>query len=227
MGRPARATALPAMQPAERAAAELDRIGTVITCRKGHTLVEEGDPAEHVFKVKSGVLRAVSLLPDGRRCIGNFLLPGDFLGLTDDESYSHSIEAMAECELIRYTRSSFEAMLDRDPRNGHRFFDVMRKELSAVQDHLMLLSRKSAVERLASFLLTFADRNVGAGAVGNRHIELPMNRADMGDYLALRVETISRLLQVLKNRRIIDLPTSHSVALLRKDVLRQLSEGNR
>ena len=226
LGRPGHVRALPTMQPAERVAAELDRVGTTIACRKGQTLVEEGDPAEYIFKVTSGALRAVRLLPDGRRYVANFLMPGDFLGLADGESYSHSIEALADAGLMRYTRSSFEAMLDRDPRAGRRFFGVMCKELSAVQDRLLLLGRKTAAERLASFLLTMADRKAGNGGAREREIELPMNRSDMADYLGLRIETVCRLLTDLKHRRVIDRPSIHSVVLLRRDVLETESEGN-
>ena len=73
-------SAMPAKSPMERVAAEFDRIGMSVTCRKGQMLVREGDPAEHVFKVTSGALTAVRLLLNGRRHIGNFLMPGDFFG---------------------------------------------------------------------------------------------------------------------------------------------------
>jgi len=214
------------MQPAERTAAELDRAGTTVVCRRGQTLVEEGDPAEYIFKVVSGTLRSVRLLADGRRYVASFHMPGDFLGLADSENYNHSIEALGDAGLMRYTRTSFEAMLDRDPHAGRRFFGVMRKELSAAQDRLLLLGRKTAAERLASFLLTLADRKAGENGANNREIELPMNRSDMADYLGLRIETICRLLSDLKQRRIIDLPGIHSVVVLRRDLLESESEGD-
>jgi CRP/FNR family transcriptional regulator, anaerobic regulatory protein len=188
--------------------------------------VQEGDRAEYIYKVTSGALRAVRLLPDGRRYIANFLMPGDFVGLTEGESYGHSIEAISDAGLLRYARSSFESLLDRDPRAGRRFFGVMCKELTAVQDRLLLLGRKTATERLASFLLAMADRKARAnGGNGQGRVELPMNRSDMADYLGLRIETICRLLTDLKSRRIIDLPDIHSVVLLRRDELEELSEG--
>jgi len=210
---------------AERVAAELDRAGTTVACRKGKTLVEEGDPAEYIFKVVSGAIRAVRLLADGRRYVASFHMPGDFLGLADGESYSHSFEALADASLIRYTRTSFEAMLDRNPGAGRSFFGILRKELSAAQDRLLLLGRKTAAERLASFLLSLADRNSGNNDAGDGAIELPMNRSDMADYLGLRIETVCRLLTDLKHRRIIDLPGIHSVMVLRRDLLETESEG--
>lgn len=225
LARSGQARALPMHPIPERGAGELERMGVAMLCRKGQALVQEGDRAEYIYKVTSGALRAVRLLPDGRRYIANFLMPGDFIGLTEGDGYAHSIEAISDAGLLRYARSSFESLLDRDPRAGRRFFGVMCKELTAVQDRLLLLGRKTATERLASFILAMADRKAGANGNGQARVELPMNRSDMADYLGLRIETICRLLTDLKSRRIIDLPDIHSVVLLRRDELEELSEG--
>jgi len=127
---------------------------------------------------------------------------------------------------MRYTRASFESTLDRDPGAGRRLFDVMRKELAAAQDLLLLLGRKTAAERLATFLLTLDDRKADNHGGGDRRIKLPMNRSDMADYLGLRIETVCRLLTDLKHRHIIDLPSIQSVIVLRRDLLEAESEGN-
>ena len=224
--RPNHLRAMPAMPQAERVVAELDRTGTAVLCRRGQTLVKEGDPAEYIFRVVSGALRAVRLLADGRRHVASFLVSGDFVGLVDGETYGSSVEALGDSKLMRCSRSRFEAMLERDPRAGREFFGVMRRELSAAQDRLLLLGRKTAPERLASFLLGLADRKAGQNGAGICEIELPMNRADMADYLGLRIETICRLLSGLKHRRIIDLPDVHSVVVLRRDLLEDESEAN-
>ncbi len=207
-------------------ATEPDRAGTVVSCRKGQTLVEEGHRAAYIFKVVSGALRTVRFLPDGRRHVASFHLPGEFIGLADDGLYGHSVEALSDARLVRYTRTSFEATLERDPGAGRRLFDVMRKELAAAQDRLLLLGRKTAAERLATFLLTLIDRKSDSHGAGDREIELPMNRSDMADYLGLRIETVCRLLTDLKHRHIIDLPSIHSVVVLRRDLLEDESEGN-
>src|SRR5271156_4132180 len=113
--RPVHLRGLPTMLSAEWPAAELDRAGTVVLCRKGQTLVEAGDPVEYIFKVLSGALRAVRLLADGRRHVASFHVSGDFVGLADGETCNHSIEALGDARLMRYNRASFDAMLDRDP----------------------------------------------------------------------------------------------------------------
>lgn len=223
--RPVHLRGLPTMLSAEWPAAELDRAGTVVLCRKGQTLVEAGDPVGYIFKVLSGALRAVRLLADGRRHVASFHVAGDFVGLADGETCNHSIEALGDARLMRYNRASFDAMLDRDPGAGRRIFDIMRKQLAAAQDRLLLLGRKTAAERLASFLLTLADRAAAENGADSCEIELPMNRSDMADYLGLRIETICRLLTDLKHRRIIRLPGLHSVVVLRRDLLEGESES--
>jgi len=226
LGFPRHLRAVATMAPAEAPATEPDRAGTVVSCRKGQTLVEEGHRAAYIFKVVSGALRTVRFLPDGRRHVASFHLPGEFIGLADDGLYGHSVEALSDARLVRYTRTSFEATLERDPGAGRRLFDVMRKELAAAQDRLLLLGRKTAAERLATFLLTLIDRKSDGHGAGDREIELPMNRSDMADYLGLRIETVCRLLTDLKHRHIIDLPSIHSVVVLRRDLLEDESEGN-
>jgi CRP-like cAMP-binding protein len=204
---------------------ELRRIGTSISCPRGKMLIGEGDVAEHLFKVESGALRVVRLLPDGRRYIINFLMPGDYFGLADAKHYSNSVEAVSDARVIRYSRRSFEAMVESDARVGQRFFFVMSKELSAAQNRLVLLGRKTALERLAAFLLVMANAQPGDRRPGAREIDLPMSRSDVADYLGLRIETISRILTALRKQGVIALPDSHSFILLDRDALNDLSEG--
>jgi CRP/FNR family transcriptional regulator len=199
--------------------AELDRAGTSLSVARGQIVVEAGEAASHVFKVTRGTLRAVRLLPDGRRYIAGFLSAGDFFGLTASDEYSLSLEAIEDGAVVRYSRRGFESLLDRDPRLGRRFFSLMCRELSAAQDRLMLLGRKSAAERMASFLLAMADRTHADA------FELPMSRADIGDYLGLTIETVSRLLTHLRGERIIDMPSAHRIVIADREALEDLSEG--
>jgi CRP/FNR family transcriptional regulator, anaerobic regulatory protein len=209
-----------------RVSGALDRLGSTLLFRKGQSVVQQGDLASHVFKVASGALRVVRLMPDGRRHIASFLMPGDFFGLADLESYGHSVEAITDSTLLRYTRSGLEGFLDRDMQMRRQVFGVMCRELSAVQDHLLLLGRKTATERLATFLLAMAERRSPHRPGEDRQVELPMNRSDVADYLGLRIETVCRVLADLKQRRIIDMPDVHSIVILRRDTLEDLSAGD-
>jgi CRP/FNR family transcriptional regulator len=216
---------VPAAAIADIVEAELQRIGSAVSCRRGKMLVEEGDAAEYLFKVESGALRAVRLLPDGRRYITSFLMPGDFFGLADTAQYSSSVEAVSDARLVRYARRSFEAMFEHDARVGRRFFGLMSKELSAAQDRLVLLGRKTALERLAVFLLVMAERQVEGGKSDGGRVELPMSRSDVADYLGLRIETVSRILTALRKQGVIALPDPHSFTLLDRDALEDLSDS--
>ncbi len=207
----------------ETIAAKLDRLGAPISIARGHAAIEEGETARHFFKVTGGALRAVRLLPDGRRYITSFLLAGDYFGFTQDHSYSQTVEALGDATLIRYTRAEFEALLDSDPRAGRRFFSLMCEELSAVQDRLLLLGRKSAVERLATFLLTLAKRCVPAP--GQSEVSLPMSRIDIADYLGLTVETVSRVLGQLRSRKLVDLKSVNHIVFLDRARLEKISAG--
>jgi CRP-like cAMP-binding protein len=205
--------------------AELDRAGTTLNFSRGQTVVENGAPALHVFKVSRGTLRGVRLLPDGRRYIARFLSVGDYFCLTAGLEYSLSIEAIDNAVVVRYPRRAFEALLDRDPRLGRRFFSLMCRELSAAQERLLLLGRKNATERMASFLLAAASRKAADGAKPACGVDLPMSRADIADYLGLTIETVSRLLTHLRGERIIDMPTAHRIVFVDRQALEVLSEG--
>lgn len=223
--RPAYLRPVSAVPTVDAVAAELERIGTVGTAVRGKTVIEEGDPAEHVFKVVAGALRAVRLLPDGRRYVTKFLLPGDYFGFTEGDRYGKSVEVVGDATFIRYSRHSFDALLERDPAVGRRFFDIICGELSAAQDRLLLLGRKSAMERLATFLLGMADRKAENSKGARKEVKLPMNRSDVADYLGLTVETISRLLTHLRADRIIELPTPNHVVFLKRESLEDISNG--
>jgi len=205
--------------------AKLDRIGSVQSVAAGKMILQEQETADYVYKVVSGTLRAVRLLPDGRRYITSFLLPGDFFGFTANGHYTQTIEAVADAKLIRYSRRGFNAVLEADPHAGQHFFGLMCEELSAAQDRMLLLGRKSAVERMATFLLAMGERQSSNEPKDRRDVHLPMSRSDIADYLGLTVETVSRILTQLKNRRVIDLPNVNHVLFKDRDALGEISAG--
>ncbi|WP_298722644.1 helix-turn-helix domain-containing protein [uncultured Ferrovibrio sp.] len=209
--------------------AQLQQIASVVHLEREETLLDEGDPADHVYQVARGTLRAVKLLPDGRRCITKFIHAGDHVGLSQVDTYSFSIEAVTDATLVRYPRRRFQALLQSDAKLMHSFYAIMCDELAATQDRMLLLGRKSASERLASFLLNMAMRSVKSeGAMtedGGIIVELPMSRADIADYLGLTIETVSRLISKLRAQRIITLRKAQEIVLLRRDLLEEMSEA--
>lgn len=217
--RPSYLRPVPAASERSALAAELDRMGTTVSYAAEKTIVEEGDPTGYVYKVTGGMLRSVRLLPDGRRCITSFLLAGDFFGFGEDGLASASVEALSAVTLVRYPVAAFTEFLDRNPVAARHFFHMVCKELSAAQDRLLLVGRKTALERLATFLASLTDRQPPKPAAKGVIVNLPMSRGDIADYLGLTVETVSRLLAVLRTRNIIEVPSATEIVVLDRRAL--------
>lgn len=187
-------------------------------------LFQEGDDADTVFNVIHGIIKLYKLLPDGRRQITGFLFAGDFLGIAASGTYSHSAEAVADVTLCRFPRRQLYRLFDRFPKLEGRLLGIATDELTAAQDQMLLLGRKTASEKLSSFLLALARRS---GVTGDAQdpVHVPMTRADVADYLGLTVETVSRTLGRLKRAGLIEIPDAHRVVLVRRDELEEIAEG--
>ena len=169
------------------------RSGSTVHRTAGETIFFEGDIATHVFNLTSGVMRLSKLLPDGRRQIAGFLFPGDFLGITMEDEHAFTAEAITPSILCQFSRARFDAFVDTHPHLERRLYAIAAHELAATRQQVVLLGRKTAAERVASFLLMLdARRTSSSGEVLNGDINLPMSRSDIADYLGLRIETISR-----------------------------------
>jgi len=199
--------------------ASLERLGTVQILKRDETLFREADAAQYYFKVVQGALRSCKLLRDGRRHVGDFFLPGDFIGLDAEEQYSFSAEAIADTIVVRYARRSVEALAAQEPKIGRRLLSIACHSLNTAQQQMLLLSRKTAEERIASFLMGIAERK------GGTQIALPMTRTDIGDHLGLTMETVSRALAHLRNEGVIELKSSHDVRICNREALADLAEA--
>jgi CRP/FNR family transcriptional regulator len=203
---------------------EYRRSGSNVRLGVGEPLFFEGDPADAVFTVTSGALRLSKLLADGRRQIAGFLYPGDFLGLTVEDVHLFTAEAVVPSELSRFSRPRFERFLDDHPHMERNLFAVAAHVLAAARLQVVLLGRKTATEKVVSFLLSLASRCRKQGRLAD-NVELPMTRTDIADYLGLRIETVSRELSALKAKQMIRLTGMHSLQLLNKPALEALAEG--
>jgi CRP-like cAMP-binding protein len=197
----------------------LDRLGVVVTLHRDQSLFYEGDRAEFYFKVVSGAIRGCKLLPDGRRHVGDFFLAGDFIGLEAATNYIFSAEAITDTTLVRYCRRSVDALAATEPRVGRRLLDIVCHGLSAAKQQMVLLSRKTAEERIASFVLGMAERNGRAD-----YVALPMTRTDIGDHLGLTMETVSRAFSQLKSDGVLELKNSREVTIRDRNALESLAE---
>ena len=197
--------------------------GPMVYYRAGETVVFEADDATNVYSLTWGLLRLSKLLPDGRRQIAGFLFPGDFLGITMEEEHAFTVEAVAPSKLCKFPRRNFDAFVAAHPALERRLYAVAAHELAAARQQLVLLGRKTATERVSSFILMLASRC--SAQHGADEIHLPMSRADIADYLGLRLETVSREISTLKAARVIQLTGRQSLRVVNRGRLDQLAEG--
>ncbi|MFI4998313.1 MAG: helix-turn-helix domain-containing protein [Reyranellales bacterium] len=186
---------------------------------KGEELFAEGDTADCFFKVTSGTIRTYKLLSDGRRQIDAFHLLGDIFGLETGSEYRFSAEAVDDATVTAIRRCRFDKLSHEDPALGDQLMSSMMRSLERAHDHMLLLGRKTAQEKIATFLLDMAKRISREDC-----FDLPMQRSDIADHLGLTIETVSRTLTQLARDGIIKLAaTSRSVVLCDKAALRRLN----
>jgi len=200
--------------------ADLDRLAAaamVIRVEPGRSFVVEGDRADSFFNVTGGTARIFKSLPDGRRQIIGFAARGYFLGLAVVDSYAFGAEAIDAVQLCRFSRTRLRALLDDFPALERRLLEAASAEIVAGQEQMLLLGRKTARERLASFLLARAA--LCGCPPGSATVHLPMTRGDIADYLGLTIETVSRSFSRLKADGLIGIPNNSDVILLDRAAL--------
>ncbi|MCK3781033.1 helix-turn-helix domain-containing protein [Ensifer sesbaniae] len=195
----------------------------VIEAAPGQALFWQGDDAKYVFQVEGGMLRALRLLADGRRVIVGFLHPGDLLGVSLKDRYLYTVEAITEVRLRRYPRRRFEDEVALQPHLRQQLFSKLCDEMTAAQDQAVLLSRRSADEKVANFLLLMAnDRDAEPSAF----VDLPMTRLDIADYLNMTIETVSRTITKFASKGIIVAPDRRSIIILKRHMLQSIADGD-
>lgn len=181
-------TAAVSNQPTE----DLGHVGVRMTFAAGEEIYGQDEEADMIYRVLRGAVRTTRLLSDGRRQIGDFYYGGDLLGLEAGPVHRFSAEALGDCEIQVIRKSALKLYGDEGVRIERMIWAETARELQRTQEHVMLLGRKSACEKVASFLLDMARRFRGEVA------ELPMGRQDMADYLGLTIETVSRMVTQLQ-----------------------------
>jgi CRP/FNR family transcriptional regulator, nitrogen fixation regulation protein len=167
--------------------------------RRGSEIFGEAEPADYIYRVCEGAVRTHKLLSDGRRQIAAFHLPGDILGVENGEVHRFTAEAIVNTTVwIAKRRSLFAGLAKGDIPTAKNVRDLMARTLEHVENHLLLLGRRTALEKVAAFLVEI-DRRLGQPAV----IVLPMNRRDIADYLGLTLETVARALSILREEGVL------------------------
>jgi CRP/FNR family nitrogen fixation transcriptional regulator len=166
---------------------------------KDEEIYGESEPADCIYEVMRGAVRSYKLLSDGRRQICAFHLPNDIFGLENGDNYRFTAEAIVETAARVVRRHSLEYVATTDARVARDLLNMTAKNLLHAENHMLLLGRKTSLERVAAFLLEMDHRLTGTGMIA-----LPMCRRDIADYLGLTLETVSRALSYLRDQGILE-----------------------
>jgi len=196
----ARWNRLPIAETARGLDDPLARLATtvrLVSLAADEELFAQGSPVRHCYRVESGCVRSVRLMEDGRRLIDRFLLPGDLLAFDADSRHDVSAEAVGAATLSRFPIQAVTDLAAKDAAFAHYLWSNSADEVRAAHRHGLLLGRKTAMERVATFLRDLTGR---MPVEGKDHVlTLPMGRADIADHLGLTVETVSRTLTQLRH----------------------------
>ncbi|MBZ6378306.1 Crp/Fnr family transcriptional regulator [Pacificimonas flava] len=207
----------------------LNRIGRRQTLAPGQSLYWEGDDALLVGNVLEGVLKLTTSLSDGREQTVGLVYPSDFIGRPFGNTAGHSVTALTEARICTFAQSDFERFAEDHPKLEHKLYEKTLTELDRAREWMLLLARKSASERIATFLLEMSDRLRASGCAplpGTLdRFELPFGRQQIGDVLGLTIETVSRRLTALKREGIIDLEGRRGIVIVDRAALEDQAQA--
>ena len=192
-------------------------VATEFSYKKDEEIYGEDEPSDYVYQVIHGSVRSYKLLSDGRRQIGAFYLPGDMFGLESGPAHRLTAEAIADTTVRLVKRRSLEQAAGITVEVARSLWSMTAGELRHAEDHMLLLGRKSAMERVASFLLEMDRRLAVTGMMA-----LPMCRRDIGDYLGLTLETVSRALSQLHSQGVLGFSGARQIVLRNRQRLRSM-----
>lgn len=196
----------------------LHTAGTVIHVAEGQEIFAEGDESDTFYKMVSGVVRVCKFLSDGRRQIEAFHVAGEMFGFELGAERVMSAEAISDCTLVCYRRRNVEQLAQKDETVSRQLFQFAMHSLAQAQHHALLLGRRGAAEKVASFILGWVEC-----CAGDNIVHLAMTRQDIADYLGLTIETVSRSLSQFERDGIIALPSTRELRVLDADALADLA----
>ncbi len=207
--------------------AELARLNQIARTRQikpGQTVFSDQEQPEFFANIVSGVIKLTKTLSDGRQQIVGLLFAPDFLGRAYGGESPYLAEAATDVELCCFPSDNFEHMLGDFPDLEHRLFENTLDELDSAREWMLLLGRKTAQEKVASFLLMIAHRAPNIGCAHSDEMNfvqfaLPLSRADIADYLGLTIETVSRHFTKLKSDGVINIINNREIAVPDIDML--------
>lgn len=201
----------------------LNRAGRRVTLRAGQTVMWEGDDSTIVANVIEGTLKLSTSTGDGREQIVGVVYPSDFIGRPFGARTPHSVTALTDARLCLFPRGAFDGFAREHPQLEHRLLQRTLDDLDRTRAWMLLLGRKTAREKVASFLIDMTRRLDPDG--DGVQIDLPLSRQQMADILGLTIETVSRQMTEMKRMGVIDLVGRRGVCVLDEDRLEAMAEA--
>lgn len=208
---------------------DIDRLDDIIQrgrpMHKSDHLYYAGEEFRSVYALRSGAVKTVKVTEDGEEQVTGFYLPGEIVGMDGlaSNTYSNSAIALETSAICEIPFSRLEELSAKIPSLQRRFFQLMSKEITQDQQLITLLSKNSAEERIGALLLSISSRNQSRG-LSAKDFFLPMSRSDIGNYLGLTIETVSRVFSRLNKLGIIQLDKKH-VVIRDLDTLKNISSA--
>jgi len=205
--------------------ARLSVIASIVRFKKGEQIYREGESAEAVFNIISGVVKSYTVLPDKTERIVAFLFADDLFGLAEEGRYLNATRAITAVTAYRIPVSALESRLRKDAALEFHVICKLCHELRETQRHALLLGRRNALARVAMFLQLLEHHQTTRGD-STRDIQLPMNRSDIAAYLGLSLEAVSRSFRALASRGVVSVRDKRSVKVMNRSQLDALAAEN-
>ncbi|HEY8938610.1 MAG TPA: fumarate/nitrate reduction transcriptional regulator Fnr [Cellvibrio sp.] len=209
---------------------DIDKLNNIVQrgkpLQKGDYLYRANDPFDSVFAIRSGAVKAMTLSDNGEEQVTGFYLPGEVVGMDGiaDNRYTNSVIALETASVCEIPFHRMEELSLQIPNLQRHFFQLMSREITQDQQIITLLSKSSAEERIAALLLSISSRN-SRRQLSATAFRLPMSRTDIGNYLGLTIETVSRIFTRLQKQDVIHVDKKE-VLIKNMDQLRRIANGD-
>ena len=185
-------------------------------------LFREGEAVDYVYRIRSGLACLYTILPKGRRVIIGFPSLGDILGYEPNNTYSMSAMTLTPVEVFQITRENLKVLFERVPNTRKIALNSYFQKVEKLREHVIALSRKTPREKVATFLFLINRRLNPEGELPTA-LDIPLKREEIGDFLALSSETVSRAFSQLAREKIISLETAKHIEILKPEKLKQIA----
>jgi CRP/FNR family transcriptional regulator len=187
-------------------------------------LFADGDHVSHLYRIETGTVVMFKVLADGRRQVMGFAFPGDLVGLGVEGEHVMNAQALKATRLRSLPLTMLRQATATNPALCLKLYEALSRELAATRDLMLTTGQRSAMERVTGFLLALSRRNARNG-LDPTCFDLAMTRTDIGDFLGLTIETVSRTFTKLKKMGLIELPRCNEVKLLDVAQIERMANG--